>query len=120
MHDQHAAAEAVVVILAAIAEADGLVADAEAAWWIRLRKRHALFAGIPHQALEDIFTRAAERIRAHPVDAVIRDAAGAIPPDQAQTVLDLAADLARTDGRADAAESRVLGVLAGALGLPRP
>lgn len=109
--------EAVMGIMAAVANADGRVADEEAAWWLRMRHRHPFFRDVPHDAVEDMQRRAQDTLTttswAEAIDAWAKD----VPAEHAETIYRLALELQFADGDCSRQESKVTAHLAHALRL---
>lgn len=109
--------QSVVGILAALSEADGAVADAEAAWWLTVRRKHPLISAIPHDELEDMLRATRATLAATTPLAALQNWAEAVPDDQAEMVYALALDLQLADGRSTREEKAITVALARALNL---
>lgn len=117
MSEAHAYEAAVIGILAAVARADGRVADEELAWWQRLRSRHPLFRDLPPSVLNPLHARALEALADQPWADAVTDWARQVPRAEAETIYRLAVELQFADGESSRQESRVTVHLAHALGL---
>jgi hypothetical protein len=116
MSGTYAIAEAAVGILAAVAHADGRLAEGEAGWWRAVRRRHALFAAVPHADMEDILRRVAGVLERQPWAEAVASWAALLPADVAAEVHKLALAALAADGEAAIAEEDIVGVLNRALG----
>jgi uncharacterized tellurite resistance protein B-like protein len=111
--------EAAVGILAAVAHADGVVVDDEAAWWRRIRRRHPLFAAVPHEEMEAILRRVEATLEVRPWTDAVADWAARLPPALGAEIGQLALDLLHADGDAAPAEQDLAIAFARALGRDR-
>lgn len=112
-----ALAQGVVGILAALAEADGGVADAEAAWWLNVRRKNPLISRNPHDELEDMLRATRATLAETTPQAALAAWAADIPADHAEAVYALALDLQLADGRSTREEKAITVALARALDL---
>lgn len=111
--------EAAVGILAAVAHADGVLGDEEAAWWRRVRRRHPVFAAVPHEEMEGILRRVEEVLEAQPWHEAVADWAARLPPALGAEISELALELVHADGDAAPAEQDLAIAFARALGRDR-
>jgi tellurite resistance protein len=98
--------EAFVSLLIASARSDGSLSPHEANQIEHVVAAMQLFRDDSHQMRQSIFKTAAERIREHGVDRVIRAAAAAVPKTLAPTAFAVAVDLMLSDGRLSPGEQR--------------
>lgn len=117
--ETHTFESAVMGILAAVANADDRIDDAEAAWWFCLRRAGGVFARVPHDDMEAMLRRTRDLLETTPWAEAIAAWAPDVPPDEAERVYALALQLQQADGVAAGAERAVTRALADALGLTR-
>ena len=109
--------EAVVGILAAVAHADGRLADEELAWWRRVRARHPLFSDLPPSLFNPMLARAQAALATLPWAEAITEWAADVPRAHAEMIYAMAVELQLVDGESTRRESQVTVHLAHALGL---
>ena len=109
--------QAAVGILAAVAYADGRLADEELVWWKRVRGRHKLIADLPPSLFNPMLARAQATLAGQPWVEAITDWAEHIPREHAEMIYCMAVELQLVDGESTRRESQVTVHLAHALGL---
>lgn len=109
------APQAFVSLLIASARSDTLVSPHEANQIEHVVSAMKLFRGSSLEARHAMFTAAADRMKAHGTDRVVREAAATIPKELAATVFAEAVDLMLSDGRLTTAEQRFADKLRGLL-----
>ena len=118
MNDAFAFEEAAIGILTAVLYADGVVADAELAWWRRVQERHPLFADLPPASFDPILARAQQTLLATPWRDAVTMWAREVPRAHAELVYCLAVELQLVDGDCAGTESRITAHLSHALRIP--
>jgi tellurite resistance protein len=98
--------EAFVSLLIASARADGSVSVHEANSIEQIVDGMQLFRGQSHQDLQQVFTKAADRIKTHGVPTVVQAAAAVVPAELRPTAFAVAVDLMLSDGQLSPKEER--------------
>jgi tellurite resistance protein len=109
--------EAILAILAAVAQADGDTTVQEFPMTMRLAMSYARHAGYDKDRARDLMLSLMSRAR-EGMDAVCRAAVPAIPQDLRPSAFARAVEVAFLDGKSDAGEKEALQKLAKALGIP--